>query len=466
LTTSSIAARNPGTIELTVNKPLPAAAPAAIPALPPGPSVPRPLLLGRFVLQPASFLVDCERRYGEYFTLHLSDERTMVITSDPEAVKTVFTGDPARMLAGKNNDILRPLLGDRSVLLLDGAEHMRQRRLMLPPFHGERMKAYGETMRAVAERQVAAWPHGTSFAAAPSMQAITLEIILRTVFGLEDAERIERVGAPLRRLLDASASQLRLLALQITSSENPRPRSPWGRFNQLVAAADRVVYEEIHARRAQADAGAHDDILSMLLEARDEDDRPLTDRELRDELMTLLLAGHETTATALSWTLERLVRHPEVVARLRAERRQGDEVSPYLEATIKEALRLRPVVTAVGRHLTAPLQIGGHLLPAGVSINPNIYLLHRRPDLYPEPDAFRPERFLEDPPGTYQWIPFGGGVRRCLGASFALYEMKIVLQTVLDRVALVPQRGSDERVTRRAITFAPNRGARIAVEPA
>jgi cytochrome P450 len=455
---------------LTVNKPDGAtastAAESARPALPPGPSIPRPLLLGRFVMQPTSFLVECERRYGEYFTLRLSDERTMVITSDPEAVKTVFTGDPGQMLAGKNNDILRPLLGDRSVLLLDGAAHMRQRRLMLPPFHGERMKAYGQTMRAVAERHIAAWPHGTEFAAAPSMQAITLEIILRTVFGLEDPERIERIGAPLRSLLDATASQPRLLALQVTSSENPRPRSPWGRFNRLVEAADRVVYEEIHARRAQAGAAGHDDILSMLLEARDEDGQALTDLELRDELMTLLLAGHETTATALSWTLERLVRHPEVVGRLREERRGGEDESPYLEATIKEALRLRPVVTAVGRHLTAPLEVGGHLLPAGVSINPSIYLLHRRPDLYPEPEAFRPERFLEDPPGTYQWIPFGGGVRRCLGASFALFEMKIVLQTALDRVTLVPRREADERVTRRAITFAPNRGARIAVEPA
>jgi cytochrome P450 len=466
LTGSSIAARNPGTIELTVNKPPAVPAPTATPALPPGPALPRPLLLGRFVLQPTSFLVDCERRYGEYFTLRLSDERTMVITSDPEAVKTVFTGDPERMHAGKNNEILRPLLGDRSVLLLDGAAHMRQRKLMLPPFHGERMKAYGETMRAVAERHVAAWPHRTEFAAAPSMQAITLEIILRTVFGLDDPARIERVGAPLRRLLDASASQLRLLALQITSSANPRPRSPWGRLNQLVADADRVVYEEIHARRAQADAGAHDDILSLLLEARDEDGEPLTDLELRDELMTLLLAGHETTATALSWTLERLVRHPAVVARLVAERRGGEDPAPYLEATIKEALRLRPVVTAVGRHLTAPLEVGGHLLPAGVTINPSIYLLHRRLDLYPEPEAFRPERFLDDPPGTYQWIPFGGGVRRCLGASFALFEMRIVLQTVLDRVSLVPRHDADERVTRRAITFAPKRGARIAVEAA
>jgi len=464
---SSIAARNPGTIELTVNKPEeappPTSTPPSTPALPPGPSIPRPLLLGRFVLQPTSFLTACERRYGEYFTLRLSDERTMVITSDPEAVKTVFTGDPERMLAGKNNEILRPLLGDRSVLLLDGGAHMRQRRLMLPPFHGERMKAYGETMREVAERHLAAWPRGPEFAAAPSMQAITLEIILRTVFGLDDAERIERVGAPLRRLLDASASQPRLLALQITSSANPRPRSPWGRFNQLVADADRVVYEEIHARRAQADAGDHDDILSMLLEARDEDGEPLTDLELRDELMTLLLAGHETTATALSWTLERLVRHPAVVERLVAERRGGED-TVYLEATIKEALRLRPVVTAVGRHLTTPLEVGGHLLPAGVTINPSIYLLHRRPDLYPEPEAFRPERFLENPPGTYQWIPFGGGVRRCLGASFALFEMRIVLETLLDRVALVPRADADERVTRRAITFAPKRGARIAVE--
>jgi cytochrome P450 len=435
------------------------------PALPPGPSIPRPLLLGRFILRPTSFLTECERRYGEYFTLRLSDERTMVITSDPEAVKTVFTGNPEQLLAGKNNEVLRPLLGDRSVLLLDGAAHLRQRRLMLPPFHGERMKAYGETMREVSERHVAAWPRGTEFAAAPSMQAITLEIILRTVFGLDDAGRIERVGAPLRRLLDASASQPRLLALQVTSSANPRPRSPWGRFNQLVADADRVVYEEIHVRRAQADAGAHDDILSMLLEARDEDGEPLTDLELRDELMTLLLAGHETTATALSWTLERLVRHPAVVERLVAERRRGEDAA-YLEATIKEALRLRPVVTAVGRHLTAPLEVGGHLLPAGVTINPSIYLLHRRPDLYPEPEAFRPERFLDNPPGTYQWIPFGGGVRRCLGASFALFEMRIVLETVLDRVSLVPQHDADERVTRRAVTFAPKRGSRIAVETA
>ena len=450
MTGSSIAAINRRLIELTVNS-----------QLPPGPTLPRPLVVGRFLLQPTSFLEACQRRYGDYFTLRLSEERTQVITSDPAAVKTVFTGDPETMLAGKNNEVLRPLLGNRSVLLLDRSEHLRQRRLMLPPFHGERMKAYAETMREVAERQVAAWPRGESFPVALSMQAITLEIILRTVFGLGDEQRIARIGAPLRRLLDATASSARLFALQVTSSRNPRPRSPWGRFKALVAEADQVIYDELRERR-QGSGEGEDDILSMLLEARDEEGRPLTDLELRDELMTLLLAGHETTATALSWTLERVVRHPAVLERLREEAGSGEE--SYLEATIKEALRLRPVIPAVGRHLTEPTEIGGHLLPAGVSINPSIYLLHRRPDLYPEPQAFRPERFLENPPGTYEWIPFGGGVRRCLGASFALFEMKIVMQTILERTSLVPQNGADEGVTRRAITYAPNRGGRILVE--
>jgi cytochrome P450 len=438
---------------------------AAIPALPPGPSLPRPLLIGRFLTQPTAFMESCQRRYGDYFTLRLSPERTMVISSDPDAVKTVFTADPAHLLAGKNNEILAPLLGTRSVLLLDRGEHLRQRRLLLPPFHGERMKAYAETMREVAERHIAAWPCGSSFPTQPSMQAITLEVILRTVFGLSDEERIERVGAPLRRLLDATASQLRLFALQVTSSKDPRPGSPWGRFNALVAAADRVVYEEIEARRAQAQDGDHDDILSLLLAARDEEGEALTDLELRDELMTLLLAGHETTATALSWTLERLVRHPEALARLEAEVR-GGEGDDYLDAVIKETLRLRPVVPAVGRYLTAPLEIGGHTLPAGVHVNLSIFLLHRRPDLYPDPLAFRPERFLERPAGTYEWIPFGGGTRRCLGASFALFEMKVVLRAILERARLAPVTSPGERVTRRAITFTPGRGGRILVEAA
>ncbi len=463
MTASSIAARNLDTIELTVNKPSAAPQPTAAPALPPGPGGPKTLLIGRFLAQPVTFLDSCQRRYGDYFTLRLPN-RTSVITSDPEAVKAVFTGDPDHLLAGRSNAILQPLLGDRSVLLLDGREHLRQRRLLLPPFHGERMQAYAETMRDVAEREVASWPRGRSFAVQPSMQAITLEVILRTVFGLSGEERVERVGAPLRRLLDATASQARLFALQVTSSKDPRPRSPWGRFKALVAEADRVVYEELHARRAQPDGGDHEDVLSLLLAARDEEGLPLTDLELRDELMTLLLAGHETTATALSWTLERLVRHPAALECLRAEREAGE--TAFLDATIKESLRLRPVIPAVGRYLTAPLELGGRTLPADVYLNLSIYLLHRCPDLYPDPDAFRPERFLERPAGTYEWIPFGGGMRRCLGASFALFEMRIVLQAILDRVALQPERGRGERTGRRAITLVPGQGARITVEPA
>ncbi|MEX2106904.1 MAG: cytochrome P450, partial [Solirubrobacterales bacterium] len=238
----------------------------------------------------------------------------------------------------------QPLLGDRSVLLLGGREHLRQRRLLPPPFHGEWMQAYAETMRKVAERQVAAWPRGRSFAVGPSMQAITLEVILRTVFGINGEERVESVGAPLRRLLDATASQPRLFALQVTSSEDPHRLSPWGRFKTLVAEADRVVYEELAARRAEPGDGGHEDVLSLLLAARDDEGQSLTDLELRDELMTLLLAGHETTATALSWTLERLVRHPIVLDHLLAEHRAGD--TAYLDAVIKESLRLRPAAAS------------------------------------------------------------------------------------------------------------------------
>jgi cytochrome P450 len=296
------------------------------------------------------------------------------------------------------------------------------------------------------------------------MQAITLEVILRTVFGISDARRLEELGAPLRRILDSLGSAAWLLALQFTSSQNPRPRTPWGRVKALRAAADRILLDEISARRATGDED--DSILSLLLAARDEDDQPLTDDELRDELMTLLVAGHETTATALAWTLERLVRHPDVLARLYEEHAAGgDAGGEYLDAVIKETLRLRPVVPAVVRLLRAPVELGGWELPEGVHIGPSIYLLHRRPDIYPSPDEFRPERFLERPAGTYEWIPFGGGIRRCLGASFALYEMRVVLQTILDRVQLSASADAPERIVRRAVTFTPSDGGRVVAAP-
>jgi cytochrome P450 len=435
--------------------------------LPPGPSGPGPLVFANFLLRPGRFLEDCKRRYGTPFTFQLSPQRTVVITDDPAVIKQVFTSDPTKLLAGVGNEVLRPLLGPRSVLTLDEPEHMRQRKLLLPPFHGDRMKLYGAVIESATRRELDRWPTGAPFAVQPSMQAITLEVIMRAVFGVaDDGDRMAAIAAPLRALLDSMADNRRLFALQVFSSKRNGPLSPWRRFRErLLRPADAVLYEAIGAHRADPRAADRDDILSLLLAARDEDGAGLTDSELHDELLTLLLAGHETTATALSWTLERLSRHPDVLDRLTAEVRAGAD-DEYLDAVIKESLRLRPVVPAVARYLTEPTALGDRVLPAGVHITPSIYLTHRNPAIYPEPERFRPDRFLERPAGTYEWIPFGGGTRRCLGASFALFEMRIVLAEVLRRFDLAPTRAPGERIARRAITFSPRSGGRIAVTPA
>ena len=430
--------------------------------MPPRPDLSNLMMSIGFMLTPTRFLDACRRRCGDYFTLRPTPDREVVVTADPAAVKKVFTGDPDLLHAGEGNVTLAPLLGSGSVLLLDGAEHLRHRRLLLPPFHGERMRAYGEMMEAVAERRIAEWPDDRDFAVLPSMQGITLEVIMRAVFGFEDAARRERIGGPLRQLLDAVASRPRVLALALTAGRSG-PLSPWRRFAALRERADALLREEIRARRADPHGADGDDIFSMLLAARDPDGVALSDSELRDELMTLLLAGHETTATALAWTFEQLTRNPAVLDRLIAAEAAGD--GDYLDAVVKESLRLRPVVPAVVRCLQAPMEFGGWELPAGVNIAPSVYLMHRRPDIYPEPLAFRPERFLGDPPGTYEWIPFGGGVRRCLGASFAVFEMKIVIRAVLAARRLRLRPGARlEGVTRRAITFAPARGGRVRAE--
>jgi cytochrome P450 len=450
---------------LTVNS-LAASSPADAPLvpgpLPPGPSGPGALVFANFLLRPGGFLESCKRKYGTPFTFKLSSRRTVVITDDPAVIKQVFTSDPTKLLAGVGNEVLRPLLGPRSVLTLDDPEHMRQRKLLLPPFHGDRMKLYGEVIADATQREIAHWPVGEPFPVQQSMQAITLEVIMRAVFGVrDDRERLEEIAAPLRGLLDSMADTRRLFTLQVSSSKRNGPLSPWRHFRKtLLHPADEALYEEIRAHRADPDVGERDDILSLLLSARDEAGQGLTDAELHDELMTLLLAGHETTATALSWTLERLVRHPDVLARLTEEARAGDGAE-YMDAVIKESLRMRPVVPAVARYLTEPTELGDRVLPAGVHITPSIYLTHHNPDVYPEPHRFRPERFLERPAGTYEWIPFGGGTRRCLGATFALFEMKIVLGEVLRRFDMATSGEPGERIARRAITFSPGGAGRI-----
>jgi cytochrome P450 len=284
------------------------------------------------------------------------------------------------------------------------------------------------------------------------MQAITLEVIMRTVFGVSETARLERLGGALRDVLEWASDLRRLMML---AALGPKRLERLGAFRRVRDRADQLLFEEIRQRRDAPDLAEREDVLSMLLQARYEDGQPMSDKELRDELMTLLVAGHETTATALAWAIERLVRHPDKLDRLAS----GDE--DYLDAVVKETLRLRPVLPIVARRLTEPMEIGGRELPAGVSVTPCIYLMHRREDVYPEPRRFRPERFLEQPAGTYTWIPFGGGVRRCLGASFAMFEMKVVLETIAARLRLAPANPRPERISRRIITLTPARGAEV-----
>jgi cytochrome P450 len=328
---------------------------------------------------------------------------------------------------------------------------MSQRKLMLPPFHGERMRRYEQVMAEVAAAEIESWPAGQPYAVRPAMQRITLEVIMRTVFGT----RNDRLRVALAAALEWGSDPRRMAMLAAMGpSRVERSRM----FRKMRTPADDSIYEEIGARRRADDLDERDDVLSLLMQASHEDGSPMSDEELRDELMTLLVAGHETTASSLAWAVERSVRTPGVLSRLR----EGDD--DYVDAVCKETLRLRPILALVLRKLTEPMEIGGRLLPAGVSVAPCIYLIHRRADVYPEPYSFRPERFLEQPAGTYTWIPFGGGVRRCLGASFALFEMKVVLRELVQRLELRAADPRPERVTRRAITLVPERGGEIVAE--
>jgi cytochrome P450 len=350
------------------------------------------------------------------------------------------------------------VVGDNSVLLLDEKPHLHQRKLMLPPFHGERMRLYGEAMREVAEEEVATWPDDEPFAVHPSMQRITLRVILRVVFGIEDRDRL----AEFEQLVTAPLDRGQFLVMMPRLQKDFGRWSPWGRVVEARERTQRAILEEIATRRADPRTAERDDILSMLLGARDEDGRPMSDQELHDELVTLLVAGHETTATALAWTFERLSRHPEALERLNRELAEGDDT--YLDAVIKETLRVRPVLNFAMRRLTRPMEVGEYTVPEGATLASCIHLIHRRPDIYPDPEAFRPERFTNGgAPDTYSWLPFGGGIRRCLGASFATYEMKVVLRTVLERRELATTTAPGERRKRRAITFVPSRGGRISV---
>jgi cytochrome P450 len=438
--------------------------------LPPGPPTRRFVDTWRWLRTPLPWLDELAARYGHAITLQLPRMNgPVVIFSEPAAVRDLWTGDPMQLHAGQANMILRSVLGKDSLLVLDGERHLRERRLMLPPFHGDRMRAYGEAMRDATSREIDRWPLGRTFPVHASTQAITLDVIMRTIFGVGgDDARLAPLRDALVRWTTLGTSRVGTAVLLLTPPDRAEQMwelstRPWGRllpWAPIVRArieTDRLVRELIAARRREP-TGGRDDILSMLLEARDETGAAMTDDQLRDEMLTLLLAGHETTATTLAWAIHHLLEHPAWLARVRAEVRELGDASPLLDAVIKETLRLTPIIPMVGRMVGKPTTIGGYDLPAGAFALAAIYLVHRRADLWPDPTRFDPSRFAGKKIDPTTYFPFGGGARRCLGMAFASYEMKIVLATILARAELAPAAGARIRLVRRGITFAPSGG--------
>jgi cytochrome P450 len=396
--------------------------------------------------RPLAFHEEARRRYGNRYTVRLLGSPPFVMHADPDHIREIFTAPPEVLHPGEGGRILEPVVGTYSVILLDEKDHLSQRRLMLPAFHGEKMEQLRSLVTEVTQREVAAWPTGDRVALHPRLQGLTLEVILRAVFGMQQGPELDSLRDSLTRILDFATRPMTLVPYL---QKEMGGRSRWAKFVALRNETDALVYALIDEH-----PGGGDDVLSMLMEARHEDGSPMSAKELRDELMTLLVAGHETTASSLAFGMNMLARHPRVVDELRGE---DDD---YLQATIQEILRARPVLpNAAPRLVKQPVEIGGWDYEPGVCLLANTYLVHHDPAIYRDPYTFRPERFVEDAPGTYTWIPFGGGRRRCLGAGFAILEMKTVLREVLRRYDLQPGVDGAEISRRRSITISPRFGA-------
>ncbi|MGI8665349.1 MAG: cytochrome P450 [Jatrophihabitans sp.] len=433
--------------------------------VPPGPRLPVPIQSMLFARYRHRWLPRLRRRYGDTFSVRIAPHaRHLVILGRAEDIKTVFAG-PAKVLhAGEGNAILGPIMGDHSVLLLDEAEHLRVRRLLMPAFHGAPLRGYRDLITDLTRAEIERWPLGTSLRIHDRMRALTLEIILQVVFGVTDERRLLELRPVVEQVLDVSP-------LTMLGWFYPRLRRfwPWRRFTEIQQSLDRLLYAEIAERRAAPDLATRTDVLSQLLrlslEPADSTGRPagLTDQELRDNLITLLLAGHETTATALAWAFHELARSPEVLAQAQHAADAGD--GDYLEAVAKESMRLHPVIYEVARRLTEPFEVGGYLIPAGATIMPGIGLVQSDSEHHRDPDRFDPRRFVQTQPPANTWIPFGGGVRRCLGAGFSLLEATVVLGEVLARFELSADRDRPEPPKARNITLPPGRGARLRLTP-
>ena len=431
-------------------------------ALPPGPSLPAALQLVGFWTRPLAFMERCRERYGKRFTIRLPATPPFVMIADPDQVKQIFTAPPDVLHPGEGAKVLEPIVGRNSVILLDEGEHMEQRKLMLPAFHGERMERLTGLMEEVAAEEVAAIPRDVPLAMHPRMQELTLKIILRAVFGLDPGARFDALRERLQAMLEFGDRPISLVPPKADSlvARMAERVGPFAEFVRIQKEVDLILFALIAERRAEGADRA--DVLAMLLEATHEDGSPMSEQEIRDELLTLLVAGHETTATTLAWAFERLVREPAALERLTAEIDSGEEA--YVTATIQETLRDRPVLpNAAPRYVNKEVSIGDWTYQPGACLVAQSYLIHHDPEIYPDPHAFRPDRFLDNPPGTYTWIPFGGGRRRCLGASFAMLEMKVVLRTLLGSCDLHDCGDGVEVAQRRNITVRPVHGARVVV---
>jgi len=461
------------------------AEPDDVTALPPPPAITLPRLVQvlRFNQRQIQFVFRARRELGEVFRMRGIVSGSPVITSHPDHVRSLFTAKPPLVPSLTEESPLRPIVGGNSVLTAQGERHMRQRKLLLPAFHGDAIERYVAMISEVTDREIDRWPVGRQFPLAPRMQAITLDVIMAGIFGIEGRPRFGSLEFGLRTATQRVLRASTLPMAQVAELLNIGSTEPRGVTRVGLEFLDRPTYALIAKRRRAGDLSERGDILSLLLRTRTEEGEALTDQELRDELLTLVLAGHETTANSLAWTWERLVRTPEAHERLVAAVRDDDHAAEHVEATITEGMRARPVIPMIGRRSTVPWRLGAYAVPADTPITMSVLLLHHREDLYPQPFAFRPERWLgrkppDDAganrsgdagrravrkPATYEWIPFGGGTRRCLGAALAMAEQRVVLEAMVRRLDLEAPDPEPERALHRNVTMIPAKGARVVV---
>jgi cytochrome P450 len=442
--------------------PVEAAEVAAL-AVPPDIALPKLAQTLRFSMRQIEFVFKARREHGEVFRMHGVIPGGPVVTSHPDHVKSLFMAKPEQAPSLTGESPLRPILGPNSVLTALGPRHMRQRKLLLPPFHGEAIAQYTEMIAEAAEREIDRWPVGETMALAPRMQAITLDVIMAGIFGVEGKPAPGTPEAALRLAIRKTVASSTWPTAQVTELLHVGREEPMGLLKLGLAMLDKPTYAVIGARRGVTDLEERRDILSILMQARTEEGEELNDKELRDELLTLVLAGHETTANSLAWGWERLVRNPEAHTALVEAVRRDEGAEERVEATIIETMRNRPVIPIIGRRVQVPWRLGDYGVEPGTAIAMSILLVHHREDVYPDPFAFRPERWLGRKPGTYDWIPFGGGIRRCLGAALAMAEQRVVLTTMARRLDLEPDRPAPERAMHRNVTMIPARGARVTI---